>query len=147
MKAQPDEFARFVSAQNGVCEKVLAELAAGKKSSHWMWFIFPQLRGLGRSEMSRKYGIVSMKAAKRYLDHALLGPRLRDCTQLVLDVKGKEIEAVLNYVDAMKFHSCMTLFFLVAEDGSVFSKAIDRYFMNVQDANTLRLLRERRELP
>ena len=111
-----------------------------------MWFIFPQLRGLGRSDISRKYAISSIRSAQRYLNHAVLGARLRECTRLVIETKGKEIESIFGHVDAMKFHSCMTLFAIAAEEAGLFTEAIERFFAGEHDANTLRLLKERREL-
>lgn len=146
MEHSRDEFARYVSAQADVYEKAIGELSAGRKASHWMWFIFPQLRGLGHSEMSRKYAIASVKSAQRYLDHPLVGPRLRECTRLIIETQGNEIESIFGYVDAMKFHSCMTLFAIATEEGGVFSEALDRFFAGEQDPNTLRLLRKRHEL-
>jgi uncharacterized protein (DUF1810 family) len=147
VQTQIDEFARFVSAQARAYEHALRELTAGRKESHWMWFIFPQLRGLGHSEMSRKYSIVSLRAARRFLAHEILGQRLRECAELVVNQQDKEIESIFGYVDALKFHSCMTLFSLCSESGSPFSAAIDKYFGGSHDGNTLRLLRERGEMP
>ena len=147
MENRPDEFARFVSAQSAIYEQVRRELSGGCKKSHWIWFIFPQLRGLGQSAMSKKYAIPSLRGARRYLMHELLGPRLLECTGLVLAIHGRGIDNIFGSLDAMKFHSCMTLFSLCAEEGSVFSAAMKRYFAGMQDTNTLRLLRERGEVP
>src|SRR5580692_10629025 len=106
----PYDLQRFVNAQNPVYDQVCAELRAGKKESHWIWFIFPQLRGLGHSAMATAFGIVSRQEAQAYLGHALLGPRLRECAQFVNLVKGRSISQILGYPDDMKFRSSMTLF-------------------------------------
>jgi uncharacterized protein (DUF1810 family) len=153
----PYDLTRYVAAQQGVFERVSAELAAGRKESHWMWFIFPQLRGLGSSPMAERYGIGSLDEARAYLAHALLGERLRTSTALVNRVAGRTAEAIFGYPDYLKFRSCMTLFAHVAgEPGqraaaaparsggpgdSVFREALVRYFAGEDDPLTLRLLR------
>jgi uncharacterized protein (DUF1810 family) len=106
----PYNLARFISAQQGVYARVLAELAAGRKQSHWMWFIFPQLQGLGSSATARHYAIASLAEARAYLAHPLLGARLRECTAIVNALEGKTARAVLGHPDELKFRSCMTLF-------------------------------------
>src|SRR5579862_1726982 len=124
----PFDLQRFVNAQNPLYEQVCSELRAGEKKSHWMWFIFPQLQGLGQSAMATAFGIASRQEAEAYLDHALLGPRLRECVRLVNLVKGRSISQILGYPDDLKFRSSMTLFAGVASDKEVFDEALDKYF-------------------
>jgi uncharacterized protein (DUF1810 family) len=131
---------RFVNAQNPVYEQACAELRAGQKLSHWMWFIFPQLRGLGHSAMATAFGIVSRHEAVAYLDHAVVGPRLRECTQLVNLVEGRSIGQILGYPDDLKFRSSMTLFASVASDNRVFQDALHKYFGGEPDPLTLERL-------
>ncbi len=125
-----DEFNlhRFLHAQEGVYDTVLNELRAGRKSSHWIWFIFPQIAGLGRSEMAQQFAIGSLDEAKAYLQHPTLGPRLRACTQLVLEVNGRSVEGIFGYPDHLKFQSCMTLFLTAAVDNTIFKDALLKYF-------------------
>jgi uncharacterized protein (DUF1810 family) len=134
------EFDHFVAAQEGVYEDVLRELADGEKTSHWMWFIFPQMRGLGSSGMSNRFAINSLDEARRYLQHKVLGARLRECTQLVLQVQDRTAEEIFGYVDCLKFRSSMTLFSLASPPGSVFEKAIEKYCSGQKDPKTLALL-------
>src|SRR3954463_5775730 len=101
---------RFVGAQDAVMDQVLRELEAGRKQSHWMWFVFPQLAGLGHSAMARRYAIASLDEARAYLGHAILGPRLVECSDLVCRVEGRSASQVFGSPDDLKFHSCMTLF-------------------------------------
>src|SRR5579872_1514665 len=115
---------RFVAAQTDVYADVRRELTAGRKTSHWMWFIFPQMKGLGRSDSATFYGIASLDEAKAYLAHAVLGPRLRDCTALVIASDARSLEAIFGEIDAMKFCSSMTLFAEAAGDDSVFRDAL-----------------------
>jgi len=136
----PFQLQRFVDAQAPVFETVCAELRAGRKASHWMWFVFPQLRGLGRSAMASAYGIASLDEARAYLAHPLIGPRLRQCTQRVLDVEGRDAHAIFGSPDDRKFRSCMSLFADVAGGRSVFDAALDRFFDGRPDPATLRLL-------
>ena len=131
---------RFLAAQDPVLDQVRAELAAGRKRSHWMWFVFPQLRGLGSSAMAQQYGLASREEARAYLDHPVLGPRLEDCTALVNAVEGRSAEDILGGIDALKFRSCMTLFAAVRPGESVFRSALRRYFGGVPDPRTLALL-------
>jgi uncharacterized protein (DUF1810 family) len=131
---------RFVQAQDPVFERVQEELSAGKKRRHWMWFIFPQFAGLGGSEMSRYFAIRSEEEALAYLEHPLLGPRLRTCTQLVLNIKQRSISEIFGHPDDLKFHSSMTLFAQVAPDGSLFHRALEQYFHGIPDDWTLSLL-------
>jgi len=125
---QFSELKRFVDAQDPVYERVLSELRAGRKESHWMWFVFPQMRGLGHSAMAEKYGIESQAEAEAYLRHPVLGPRLRECTRLVNEIEGKTIDQVFGYPDDLKFRSCMTLFASATEDSAVFLEALRKYW-------------------
>jgi uncharacterized protein (DUF1810 family) len=131
---------RFVQAQDPVFEWVQEELNAGKKRRHWMWFIFPQLAGLGGSEMSRYFAICSEEEAVAYLEHPLLGPRLRTCTQLVLNIEQRSIAEIFGHPDDLKFHSSMTLFAQVAPDNNLFGRALEQYFHGIRDDWTLSLL-------
>jgi len=132
---------RFIEAQNPVYARVCAELLQGRKTSHWMWFVFPQIEGLGRSDMAQRYAIASLDEAKAYLEHPILGPRLRECTRLVCQVSGKTIREILGSPDDMKFRSCLTLFLHAAADPGVFEEALKKYFSGEQDALTLRRIR------
>src|SRR5690348_7260284 len=104
------KLAEFVAAQDVVYDRVVRELTAGQKRSHWMWFIFPQLAGLGSSHMARKFAIQSLEEARAYSQHAVLGSRLKECTRLMLDASGNDVSSILGYPDDLKFRSCMTLF-------------------------------------
>ena len=141
-----DEFnlQRFLDAQEGFYDTVLDELRAGKKSSHWIWFIFPQIIGLGHSAMAQKFSIGSLDEAKAYLQHPTLGPRLRACTQLVLDVNGLSAEEIFSYPDNLKFRSCMTLFLMAATDNTLFKAALLTYFDGKPDQLTLDILHSNR---
>jgi uncharacterized protein (DUF1810 family) len=123
-----------------VIERVRMELRAGRKRSHWMWFVFPQLLGLGQSAMAVRYAIGSLDEAAAYLAHPVLGPRLRECTQLVLDVERRDAHAIFGSPDDMKFHSSMTLFAAAAPMAAVFRAALDKYFAGKPDANSVELL-------
>ena len=136
----PYDLQRFVAAQQNVYPQVQAELAAGAKRSHWMWFVFPQLKGLGHSAMAQRYGIASKAEALAYWQHPLLGPRLQQCSALVLAVEGKTALQILGSPDDLKFRSCMTLFAQVAPAEPVFGAALKKYFGGVSDPNTLALL-------
>lgn len=131
---------RFVQAQAGVYEGVLAELRRGHKSGHWIWFVFPQMAGLGQSPVSQFYAIASLGEAKAYLAHPVLGPRLRECAGLVLAIDGRSAEAIFGSIDAVKFRSSMTLFHRAAPDEFVFGEVIDRYFGGLEDGRTIALL-------
>lgn len=135
----PFDLRRFVDAQGPVYGQVCAELAAGRKASHWMWFVFPQLKGLGRSATAQHYGIGSMAEARAYWDHPLLGPRLKRCTELVLAVDGRSVQAIFGSPDDLKFRSSMTLF-AQATGEPVFRQALAKYFAGCEDEQTLRLL-------
>ena len=128
---------RFVSAQHSIYAEVLSELRAGMKTGHWMWFIFPQIRGLGRSPVSIEYAISSREEAAAYLQHPVLGPRLKECTQLVLDVEKRSAEEIFGSPDDMKLRSSMTLFAQVSADGNIFSRALQQYFGGAPDQLTL----------
>jgi uncharacterized protein (DUF1810 family) len=130
---------RFVEAQAPVYDQVLAELHSGRKVSHWMWFVFPQIRGLGRSDMAVRYALHGPDEAAAYLDHPVLGPRLRACTSVVNALEHVSAEGIFGPVDAMKFRSSMTLFELVSNTDSAFSRALVKYFGGVRDELTLRL--------
>ncbi len=131
---------RFLTAQERVYDTVLDELRAGRKSSHWIWFIFPQIAGLGRSGTAQQFAIGSLDEAKAYLQHPVLGPRLRECTQLVLDVEGRSAEKIFGYPDYLKFRSCLTLFLTAAPDNALFNAALLKYFHGKPDQLTLDIL-------
>jgi len=133
---------RFVAAQDRVIDAVMAELRAGRKRSHWMWFVFPQLRGLGASPMAVRFSIGSLPEAAAYAAHPLLGPRLRDCTRLVLAAPHAAIAEIFAAPDDLKFHSSMTLFARAAADEPLFPKALARFFGGVPDARTEALLQQ-----
>jgi len=130
----------FVQAQKDIYERALAELKNGKKVSHWMWFVFPQIAGLGNSEMARKYAIPNLADAKEYLSHDLLGSRLRECTQAVMAVEGRTAYEILGSPDDMKLKSCMTLFELADGPDSIFSDILDKYFESQRDERSLTIL-------
>jgi len=136
----PFHLERFVLAQERVYSHVLSELRAGEKMSHWMWFIFPQIRGLGRSPISIEYAIHSRDEAQAYWQHPVLGPRLKECTHLVLLVEGRSAFEIFDEPDDMKFRSCMTLFTQVSSDDDIFERALDKYFDGVPDRLTLERL-------
>ncbi len=138
--SDPYDLQRFVEAQDRVYPRVVAELRAGRKTSHWIWFVFPQVAGLGSSPMAQKYSIGSLDEARAYLTHPVLGARLRECTQLVLDVKGRDIGDILGYPDDPKFRSSMTLFATVDGAPALFAAALQQYFGGAPDAKTLELL-------
>jgi len=131
---------RFVAAQAPVYTRALAEQTAGRKQSHWMWFVFPQLAGLGRSPMAQHYALHSLDEARSYLAHPLLGARLKECTGTVLSVTGKTAHEIFDTPDDLKFHSSMTLFSRAAPDEPLFCNALDKYFGGKEDALTLQKL-------
>ena len=139
MTAGPHNLQRFVDAQHPIYGQVRDELQAGRKETHWMWFIFPQIKGLGRSATAQKYALQNIDEAKAYLEHPLLGFRLRECTQLVNAVTGRSIEDIFGYPDHLKFHSCMTLFAKASAAEKAFTAALDKYF-NGEDTQTLEQL-------
>jgi uncharacterized protein (DUF1810 family) len=133
----PFNLQRFVEAQAPVIGRVLDELRSGSKRSHWMWFVFPQLEGLGRSEMARWYAIASLDEARAYLAHAVLGPRLRECSELVLAVQGRTIGEIFGAPDDQKFWSSMTLFVQADPSQAVFRACLEKYFAGQPDSGTL----------
>lgn len=135
-----ESLGRFVVAQEPVYAQALSELRRGRKESHWMWFIFPQLGGLGRSPTARFYGIDGRNEATAYLRHPLLGPRLLECTEALLAHPKRSAEQIFGPVDAMKFRSSMTLFEAVAEEPRTFGAALDLFYEGARDQQTLRLL-------
>ena len=137
MADDPFDLQRFVDAQAAVYERVGAELKNGRKQSHWMWFIFPQIAGLGHSAMAQRYAISSLGEAKAYLANPVLGPRLRECTRLVLQVAGRSALQILGSPDDMKFRSCMTLFARAAPEEALFRTALEKYFDGAEDSQTL----------
>lgn len=137
MARDPDHLLRFVEAQAPVFATVIRELEAGRKASHWMWFVFPQIAGLGRSAMAERYAIRSLAEAEAYLRHPILGTRLRQCTALVLAVPNDPIAAILGPPDDLKFGSCVTLFVRAAADEALFATALQRFFGGRPDPATL----------
>lgn len=131
---------RFLQAQKPIIGRVMGELRAGRKTSHWMWFVFPQIRGLGHSPMAQRFAIESRTEAEAYLLHPVLGSRLRECTRLVNATEGRTIEEIFGYPDHLKFRSSMTLFANVGVDNQVFIDALDRYFGGEKDPLTLERL-------
>ena len=141
---QDDPFAlrRFVTAQADTYDQALAELRRGQKRSHWMWFIFPQIAGLGRSATPRHFAIKSSEEARQYLVHPVLGPRLRECAQAVLALEARSAAQIFGSPDDMKLHSSMTLFAHVAGSDPTFRRVLERYFNDEMDHATLRILEQ-----
>ena len=137
-----DSFAlsRFISAQERVYDRVLTELRSSQKRSHWMWFIFPQIDGLGHSPTTKLYSIKSMEEARQYLNHSILGTRLLECAEAALATEGRSVSEIFGYPDDLKLKSCMTLFAAVADPGSVFDRVLDKYFHGQRDDRTLQLI-------
>jgi len=136
----PFNLQRFVVAQDSVYDQVKAELAAGVKTGHWMWFVFPQLKGLGRSGTAQHFGIASRAEAEAYWRHPLLGARLKECCALLLAAKGNSALQIFGSPDELKFRSCLTLFEQVAAQEPVFGQLLDRYYGGERDPATLKLL-------
>ena len=134
------ELQRFVDAQARIYERVTAELSGGRKRSHWMWFIFPQLQGLGFTATSQRYGISGLDEARAYLEHPVLGPRLHECVELMLKIEHREIDVILGYPDNLKFRSSMTLFSRAAGGVNLFDDAIEKYYAGRPDSRTLEML-------
>jgi uncharacterized protein (DUF1810 family) len=130
---------RFVEAQQAVYAAVCAELHAGAKRSHWMWFIFPQLRGLGSSPSAQHYGLASLAEARAYLDHPVLGARLRECTRCLLLLEGRSAAEIFGYPDELKLRSCLTLFERAAPQEELFGEALRKYYGGQPDVRTLEL--------
>jgi uncharacterized protein (DUF1810 family) len=135
--SDPFDLQRFVEAQAPVYEQARRELEAGRKESHWMWFIFPQIAGLGQSAMSVRFAIASLDEAKAYLAHPVLGSRLGECAGLVLGVEGRTARDMFGSIDEMKFRSSMTLFARAAADEDIFQRCLDKYFAGAPDTATL----------
>ena len=136
----PYDLERFVEAQRGVYKQACAELRRGRKTGHWMWFIFPQIAGLGMSAMSQRYAIGSVDEARRYLAHPVLGPRLREICEIVNGIEGKTAEEIFGWPDDMKLRSSMTLFAHATRENAEFVEVIRKYFGGEWDGATLRLL-------
>ncbi len=139
-RGDPFGLNRFISAQEDIYDRVLAELRGGLKRTHWMWFIFPQIDGLGHSPTTRLYAIKSLDEARRYLSHPVLGERLKECAEAVLAVSGQSASDIFGHPDDWKLQSSMTLFALVAGPGSVFERVLEKYFQGKRDARTLQIL-------
>ncbi len=137
----PFNLRRFVDAQASIFDQVCSELRQGRKRGHWMWFIFPQIKGLGHSRLATEFAISSQAEAEAYLNHPLLGPRLRECTRLVNLIDGRDIAQIFGYPDDLKFRSCMTLFATATEDNQVFNDAAQKYFAGEHDRATLERLK------
>ena len=136
----PYNMRRFLDAQDPVYAQVCSELRAGRKRSHWMWFIFPQIQGLGYSPLAKKFAISSVDEAKAYLDHPILGARLKEFCRLVNRVEGRSIEEIFGYPDDLKFRSSMTLFAHAASDDQIFRDALEKYFNGEDDPATVERL-------
>jgi uncharacterized protein (DUF1810 family) len=136
----PFDLQRFVEAQDPIYDQIRAKLTAGAKTSHWMWFVFPQLQGLGRSAMAVKYEIASLEEAQAYWWHPVLGARLKECVELVLAVKGKSAFQIFGTPDDLKFRSSMTVFYRAVPDEPLFKRALDKYCDGREDPRTVELL-------
>ena len=136
----PFRLARFVEAQKDDYERALAEITSGRKRSHWMWYIFPQLAGLGSSSTAQFYAIQNLDEARAHLAHPVLGPRLLACAEAAVRVEGKSAEDIFGGIDAMKLRSCATLFALVSPPGSVFEHLLAKFYRGARDPRTLELL-------
>jgi len=133
----PYNLQRFVDAQNALFEQVCADLREGRKQGHWMWFIFPQLQGLGNSEMAVHFAITCRQEAEMYLKHPVLGPRIRECTRLVNLIEGRSITQIFGYPDDLKFRSSMTLFAAATSENKIFNHALQKYFSGEPDRLTI----------
>ena len=131
---------KFLAAQEAVYDQVVEELSQGQKTTHWIWFIFPQLTGLGRSKRAKRFGVSGIDEARAYLQHPVLGPRLAQCTKLVVSHKDKALTQLLGSVDAQKFYSCVTLFHLADPAAECFKSALELFFQGSMDQGTLALL-------
>jgi uncharacterized protein (DUF1810 family) len=138
---------RFVDAQAPVFEQALAELRAGRKRSHWMWFVFPQIKGLGRSDMAQRYAISDLEEARAYLQHPLLGPRLEQCAQAIAPQVERSAQQIFGSPDDLKLHSSMTLFAAAAPENEVFAEVLDTFFDGAPDPLTLEKLRATPQRP
>jgi uncharacterized protein (DUF1810 family) len=135
-----DEFEHFLDAQEPIYGEVLKELSAGQKQSHWMWFIFPQIQGLGHSPMAQKFALESLEQARRYVQHIELGQRLRQCTQLVLQINGRPVSEIFGFPDDLKFHSSMTSFALAVPNDPIFKSTLEKYFGGKLDGKTVAIV-------
>jgi uncharacterized protein (DUF1810 family) len=136
----PYDLKRFVQAQEDVYPSALSEIRAGRKKSHWMWYIFPQFEGLGLSSTARRYSVKSVAEAEMYLRHPVLGPRLLECCEAVIGVERRSADDIFGSPDDMKLRSCATLFAHVSAPGSVFERLLSKYFRGEPDERTLRLV-------
>lgn len=143
----PHDLNRFVQAQKSVYAQALTEIRSGRKQSHWIWYIFPQFRGLGYSSTSKYYAIQSLAEAEAYLSHPLLGTRLRECAEAALHVEGRSAYEIFGSPDDMKLKSCATLFAYISPDASVFHRLLDKYYAGTPDEKTLHLLPRAPEVP
>ena len=141
-REDPFDLQRFLKAQERIYDQALSELKTGEKRSHWMWYIFPQIDGLGFSSTTKHYSIKSMEEARAYLDHPVLGKRLIECTETVLAISGKSVSRIFGYPDDLKFKSSMTLFAEVTGSDSSFGRAIEQFYNGRRDEKTLALLRK-----
>jgi uncharacterized protein (DUF1810 family) len=139
--SDPHDLQRFVAAQEGVYESALAELRAGRKTGHWMWFVFPQIQGLGMSAMSQRYAIASLDEAQAYVEHPVLGQRLAECARVLIELGGNDAEAIFGGIDAVKLRSSMTLFARAMGDDSIYYGVLDQYFGGTPDPQTEARLR------
>ena len=137
MNKDPFNLSRFITAQEGIYEQALAELKCGRKETHWMWFIFPQIEGLGISATSKHYSIKSRHEAQEYLQHPVLGKRLVECSNALLHIHGKTALGIMGFPDDLKLHSCMTLFAAISQPGSIFHQIINKYFQGQPDQRTV----------
>ncbi|HKP41839.1 DUF1810 domain-containing protein [Mycobacterium sp.] len=142
----PDQFElrRFVDAQEPVYDEVLGELRSGRKRSHWIWFVFPQLRGLGRSPTAERFGISSLEEARAYLEHDVLGPRLRECARLVAQIEGRSADDIFGWPDNLKVRSSMTLFAHATDDNAEFRAVLDEFYDGEDDPATVELINTER---
>jgi uncharacterized protein (DUF1810 family) len=136
----PYHLGRFLEAQDDDFEQALSEIKSGKKRTHWMWYIFPQFDGLGFSSTAKHYSVKSIEEARAYLEHPVLGPRLRECAEAVIGVEGRSASEIFGYPDDLKLKSCATLFACVSPRGSVFERLLEKCYGSQRDAKTLRLL-------
>lgn len=139
------QFQRYIDAQEAIYPDVIRELKQGRKKSHWMWYIFPQIIGLGQSRLSQIYAICSLEEATAFINHPVLGVRLHECTEIVVGTEGRTVEQIFAYPDYLKFHSSMTLFSQVKNHQPVFDSALTRYFENKKDQLTLDILKKAKE--
>jgi uncharacterized protein (DUF1810 family) len=140
MKKTRTGLQRFVEAQEPIYGQVCAELRAGRKRTHWMWFVFPQMRGLGRSSTAEEFGISWLQEAQAYAAHPVLGERLRECCQLLLQLDGGDARAIFGFPDDLKLRSCMTLFARAAPDRAIYREVLAKFFGGEEDAATLQLI-------